>query len=231
MTDSTSTYGSTATGGSTTEQAKDQVRDKAQIAQDKAKGALGQARGRLRDQVDQRSTQAGDQIHSAAQDVRSVGEQLRSQGKDTPARVAEQVADRAESFGGYLRNADGDRLLRDVEAFARRQPWLVAVGGLALGFAASRVLKASSSRRYQGGYDRSYAGQSMYDVPAATGTAYTSDPAYSGSDYSTEPAYVRADEVPPVVGTYDPASQAVTPVTDPLDDDRSGSRRDADPLP
>jgi hypothetical protein len=68
--------------------------------------------------------------------------------------VAEQVADRAESFGSYLRDADGERLLRDVEDVARRQPWLIAAGGLALGFAASRFLKASSSRRYQSGYDR-----------------------------------------------------------------------------
>ena len=58
------TYGSTATtdSGSATDQVKDQVRDKAQVAQDKARGALGQARGRLSDQVDQRSTQAGERV-------------------------------------------------------------------------------------------------------------------------------------------------------------------------
>ena len=148
------TYGSTAgTGESTADQVKDQVRDKAQLAQDKTRGALGQARGRLRDQVDQRSTQAGAQVQSAAQDVRKVAEQLRGQGKDTPARMAEQVADRAESFGSYLRDADGERLLADAEAFARRQPWLVAAGGLALGVVASRFLKASAGRRYQAGSD------------------------------------------------------------------------------
>ena len=47
----------------------------------------------------------------------------------TPQPVAEQVADH-ESFGSYLRDADGERLLRDVEDVARRQPWLVAAGGL-----------------------------------------------------------------------------------------------------
>jgi hypothetical protein len=159
MTDST--VGSNiAAGGSTTEQVKDQVRDKAQVAQEKAQGALGQARSQLRDQVDQRSTQAGDQVHSVAKDVRNVAEQLRDQGRDTPARVVAQVADRAESLGTYLHDADGERLLRDVEDFARRQPWLVATGALALGFAASRFLKASSGRRYQGGPDRPYTGPS-----------------------------------------------------------------------
>jgi hypothetical protein len=226
MTDST--VGSTiATGGSPTDQVKDQVRDKAQLAQDKTRGALGQARGRLSEQVDQRSTQAGDQVQSAAQDVRSVAEQLRNQGKETPARVAEQVADRAESFGTYLRDADGERLLGDVEAFARRQPWLVAASGLALGFAASRFLKASSSRRYQAGADRSYASQHMSDTAAVTGTAFTSDPAYTGSDYGTETPFSQADVVAPVADGDALASPPVTPATEVSDP--SGSRRDLDP--
>jgi hypothetical protein len=225
------TLGSTAaTGGSTTEQVKDQVRDKAQVAQDKARGTLGQARGRLRDQVDQRSTQAGDQVQSTAQDMRNVAEQLRGQGKDTPARVAEQVADRAELLGTYLRDTDGERLLRDVEDFARRQPWLVAAGGLALGFAASRFLKASSSRRYQDGPDRSYTGPNEYHAATATATAYTADPVYTGSDYGTETPFTQADVVPPAAGIDDPAGQAVPPVATPVDD-LSGTRRDPDPLP
>src|SRR5829696_9808601 len=222
---SDSTVGSTpAMGGSTTEQVKDQVRDKAQVAQDKARGAMSQAKGRLGEQVDQRSAQAGDQVHSTAQDVRNVAEQLRNQGKDTPARVAEQVADRAESFGSYLRDADGTRLLRDVEDFARRQPWLVAAGGLALGFAASRFLKASSSRRYQTRDDRSSAGRSVDDATWATGGPSTFTPADNGS----ETPFTQADVVAPAVGSNPSATQAITPVTEPSDP--FGSRRDPDPL-
>ena len=213
-----------STVGSTTEQVKEQVRDKAQVAQDKARGTLGQARGRLSDQVDQRSTQAGDQVHSTAQDMRNVAEQLRNQGKDTPARVAEQVADRAESFGTYLRDADGERLLRDVEDFARRQPMLVAASALALGFAASRFLKASSGRRYQAEPDRSYAGLRGTDAAAVTGMASTSDPAYTGSDYGTETPFTQGDVIPPAAGTYD------MPVTTTVDGP-SDTRRDPDPLP
>jgi hypothetical protein len=224
MTDST--FGSTVTADrSSTEQVNDQVRDKAQLVQDKAQGALGQARSRLRDQIDQRSTQAGEQVQSTVQDVRSMAEQLRGQGKDTPARVAEQVADRAESFGSYLRDADGERLLRDVEDVARRQPWLVAAGGLALGFAASRFLKASSSRRYQTGDDRSPAGHSVDDATWATGSPATSTPADNGS----ETPFTQADVVVPAVGSNPSATQAVTPVTEP--GDPFGSRRDPDLVP
>jgi ElaB/YqjD/DUF883 family membrane-anchored ribosome-binding protein len=128
---------------------KEQVRDAAGQAQDKARDAAGQARGRMSQEVDRRSTQAGEQVNSSASDARSVAEQLRSQGKDKPAQYVEQAADRAERLGGYLQESDGDRILRDVEDFARRNPWALAAGGLVLGFAASRMLKASSGERYR----------------------------------------------------------------------------------
>jgi len=154
---STVTTESTGDGGSTTDQVKDQVKEKAQVAQDKARGAMGEARGRISDQVDQRSTQAGERIAGTASDVRSIADELRSQGKDAPANLAEQVASQADRVGDYLKGASGDRILRDVEDFARRQPMLVAAAGLALGFAASRFLKASSGRRYESGYQPAYA--------------------------------------------------------------------------
>jgi len=187
-----STFGSTATDGSATDQVKDQVRDKAQVAQDKAKGALGQARGQFRDQVDQRSIQAGERVATTAADVRSIAEELRQQGKDTPARMVDQVAGQAERFGDYLKGASGDRVLRDVEGFARGKPWLVAAGGLALGFAASRVLKASSSSRYQSFHrdhlavssdEEAYTGQVTTGVAAST-----VEPTYTRSSYVAEQA-------------------------------------------
>jgi len=130
-------------------QAKDRVEEAKEQAQEKVQEASGQAKDRVREQVDQRSTQAGERVASAASDARSVGEELRRQGKDQPAKLAEQAADRAERLGSYLQESDADRILRDVEDFGRRQPWAVVAGGVALGFLASRFLKASSERRYQ----------------------------------------------------------------------------------
>ena len=77
-----------------------------------------------------------------------MSDSLREQGKDGPANAASKLAQYAEKVGGYLREKDPDALLADAEDFGRRQPWVVAAGGLALGLAASRLLKASSSRRY-----------------------------------------------------------------------------------
>jgi hypothetical protein len=212
------TEGSTATdnGGSTTDQVKDQVKEKAQVAQDKARGALGQARGRISDQVDQRSTEAGERIAGTASDVRSIADQLRTQGKDAPANLAEQVANQADRVGDYLKGASGDRILRDVEDFARRQPMLVAAAGLALGFAASRFLKASSSRRYESGY-QSY-GNGGYDRTYATGTYRTGTSYDTGTDYTTGTRYET--EVP-VVDTFDPDPVQAEPLSDAFDERRS----------
>ena len=195
-----STIGNTTAGGwseqnsaqdaSTAEQAK-------QKAQETAQQAAGKAKGRVREQVDQRSTQAGEQVSGTADDVRTIAQQLREQGKDQPAKLAEQAADRAEKVGTYLKQSDGDTILRDVEDFGRRQPWAVIAGGVALGFAASRFLKASSSRRYdeQRDYSRTQLPQRTSYATTAVGT----DP-YATTGVGTDPL-----TTPGSVGTAAPS--------------------------
>jgi hypothetical protein len=158
MSDTSQTITSEGSNGAA-DTAQDKAKEAAAQGQDKARDAADRARGRVRDQVDQRSTQLGEQVGSGASDARSVAEQLRDQGKQTPARYVEQAADRAERLGGYLRESDGDRLLNDVEDFARKNTWAVALGGVALGFAASRLLKASSSNRYRSSVQSSNGGE------------------------------------------------------------------------
>jgi hypothetical protein len=118
-------------------------------AQEKAQEAASKVSDTARSQIDHRSTELGERVGTTADDIRTVGQQLREQGKDQPAKLADQTAQRVERVGEWLRNSDGDRLLSDVEDFGRRQPWALALGGLALGIAASRFLKASSAQRYQ----------------------------------------------------------------------------------
>ena len=133
----------------TMDAAREQVQEQAQRAAEQARGLASQAGDQARGLVDQRSTQAGEQIGRQADDLRATADQLRRQGKDGPAKVAEQAAERAERLGGYLRDSDADRILSDVERMARENPWAVVAGGIALGFAASRFLKASSRKRYE----------------------------------------------------------------------------------
>lgn len=116
----------------------------------KARELGGEADFQIREQLDQRSTQAGEQVQSIGEVLQSGANQLRSEGKDLPAQVVEQVARRAHELGGYLQSAQADRILGDLEGFARRRPWVTAGVGVLAGFVASRFVKASGDRRYQG---------------------------------------------------------------------------------
>ncbi len=171
-------------------------------AQAKAQELGGQASGRMREQVDTRSTQAGEQVTSLADAMRRTGETLRGEGKETPARLTDGAAERAERLGGYLTESDADRILRDVEDFARRQPWLVAAGGFVLGLLGSRLLKASSSRRFQ--------------QAAGGGGAASGRPGLPGS--IPEPEVVFEPDVPAAPPAVPPATPAAagSSLPDPL---------------
>jgi hypothetical protein len=135
---------------STTEQAKEKVQDAAgQVQQqvgEKAQEVRGQAADSIRQQLDSRSTQAGDQVSATADALRRAGGQLRQEGNGMPAQYVERAAEPVERLGRYLAQADGDRILRDAEQFARRRPSLAVLGGATLGFFVARFIKASGTQ-------------------------------------------------------------------------------------
>ena len=172
--------------------------------------------GGIQDQVHEKANEVRDQ---ASEQVRKAGGQARDrareQGKDGPARIADQVAERAERAGSWMKESDAERILGDVEDFARSNPWAVAAGGLALGFVASRVLKASSSRRYE---DRDAARR----LPPAGGTTAGGDEV----PYTREPRAIPVDADGPVgtpvvdeprtIPTGPPRSRTGAPLDDPV---------------
>jgi len=117
--------------------------------QDAAESVKSQTRDGLRSQIDTRTVQAGEQVSSTAQAMRSAGDELRRQGNDRAASAVEALAERGERLGSFLSDADGERLLREAEDFARRQPTLVVGAGMMLGFFAARFVKATSADRYR----------------------------------------------------------------------------------
>src|SRR5438105_1304908 len=103
-------------------------------------GELGdKARTQAAEQVSERSTQAGQRAESVARTMREAGQEMRGQGNDLPGQLAEWTAAQADRLGHYLRESDGERIIRDVEEFGRRQPWVIVGVGLAGGLAAARI--------------------------------------------------------------------------------------------
>ena len=131
-----------------TEQASAKVQEATSVASEKASELREQGSARLRDQVDQRSTQVGSQVRSLGEALRRSGDDLKNQGNDNAGELTSQAADRLEWIGSYLEGVSGDDVMRDVESFARRRPWMLAGVCLLAGVAASRFMKASSEKRY-----------------------------------------------------------------------------------
>jgi len=166
-------------------QASAKAQDVASTAQEKAGELTSKGRSRLSEQLDQRTTDAGSQARSVAQALRSSTDRLQEDGNTQAVTVANRAADQIERVGSYLEQRSGDDMLRDVENFARRRPWMIAGASLLVGIAASRFLKASSEKRYSG---------------------YTGYPGYSGyrspSAYGAYGEYDGSRELPQVTGAY-----------------------------
>jgi hypothetical protein len=203
----------TATQSGAADQARDKAQEVGQQAKEKAQEAGSQARDRVRDEVDRRSTMAGEQAGSAAQALRQASDKLRQDGNEPVAKGMERVAERVEGAGAWMRDSDGDAILREVEDFGRRNPLAIVAGGIALGFAASRLLKASSRRRYQ-------SGGSGYDA----GNGHR-----NGTTVPRNPLPARTPETsltpPPTTTPTPPPTTSLTPPPSTLGGEGEGTRR------
>ena len=165
-------------------QASTQVQEAASTAQERAVELKEQGKSRLGETLDQRTNEAGVQARKMAQALRRSGEQLSNEGSgQQAAELAENAADRIERLGGYLERTSGPELVRDVEDFARRRPWMIAGMGLVAGLAASRFLKASAERRYGG--SQPAAGSTRHDVLPLSSDVRPADEPLARESYGT----------------------------------------------
>jgi ElaB/YqjD/DUF883 family membrane-anchored ribosome-binding protein len=107
-------------------------------------------RRELREQLDERTTQVGQQTRTLASALRRSGKEAQGAGAGGVDSITSGIADQLERAGSYLERAKGEEMLGDAEQFVRTRPWLVAGAAVAAGFLVSRVVKASSERRYDG---------------------------------------------------------------------------------
>jgi len=185
--------GAMQAAGDQAQQVKDQAMEQVQQVAGQAKEQARNVADQAKTQVDERSTQAGEKVSEHASSLRSVAEHLRSEGKESEAKYAEQAAEKVERAGSWLTQSDADRILQDVENFGRQRPWAVIGAGIAIGVAASRMLKASSTQRYE------------------TMSRSTTPPAYTGTGDSLTTGTPRGLPHEPATGLQD--TTATTPRT------------------
>ena len=148
----------TAAATQITEQAKAQIAEQA----DKFKGMAGEQKDLF-----------AEQIGGVASAMDKVADELASSNSPN-ARYARMVADNAGKMSSTIRDNDVDALFDMAQDFGRRQPAAFLGAAALLGFAASRFLMASATRRAEtaasnvqsdlGEEDPSYSGTSASDV-------------------------------------------------------------------
>jgi hypothetical protein len=99
-------------------------------------------------QVEAGAAQAGTRGRAVAHAVQTLADELRTDaGTAVISDLTGRGADAIDRVGVYLEESDFDTLVADAEDYSRDHPLVVAVAGVALGIAVSRVVKATAARR------------------------------------------------------------------------------------
>lgn len=134
------------TPGATAASADAERGESASYASFDAAGRLGRQAGEQGAQMlEERKGWMTDEMRSVADALHRSGDQLEAEGSQA-GRYAHWAADALDRVAEHLRQNDMKALLRETQAFARREPGLVIGGALALGFALTRFLKSSESK-------------------------------------------------------------------------------------
>jgi hypothetical protein len=168
----------------------------------KAREVVNQAKDRATEKIESRisesKTRAAETLNGVASTLLSSSAQLRDQNQAGASRAIERAAEGVERFANYLQETNVDEVVDQVHDFARRQPAAFIGGAFALGFLASRFIKATtpgSSRRlpapsdYGRGYGATYdmtrsyeeSGYSADDGLNSRGSGYGNSGDTSGS--------------------------------------------------
>lgn len=84
----------------------------------------------------------GEHIEQTSVSLSQLGERLRRVGVTPAAQLLDAGAGYAQRCADYLKSADFESVLGDLDTLARRQPALVTAAGVIAGFAAARAIKA-----------------------------------------------------------------------------------------
>ncbi len=133
--------------------AADQLKTQAGAAVEQLKNQAGDTVEKIKtqanDQLDNQMTQAGLSLATVADAVDTLSDQLRRGNQKLLATYADRAAGHVDELATYLRQSDPNKVLHDIEDFARREPALFLAGAFAIGLLGTRFLKSSSSHAEQ----------------------------------------------------------------------------------
>jgi hypothetical protein len=118
--------------------AKEEARQVAHTAADQAQQVGVGVRQRVREEVDRQHRQVVDRVGTFAEELYTMA----AQRPDTPAsELVGLLAGRSRTFAAYLDQHGPEKVLHEVQDFARRRPGTFLVAAVAAGFVVGRLGK------------------------------------------------------------------------------------------
>lgn len=103
-------------------------------------------------QVDTQISGFAGQLHATSQSIRALADHARQDPNvAVSAQIVEQAASAIDRVGDYFGSRKAAHLVSDFEAYSQKQPLVATLLATVAGFAISRALKASSTRRLADG--------------------------------------------------------------------------------
>lgn len=127
---------------------------------EKAREVKNRAMERGQEQYERGKRRAEGEMHAVARAFRTAADELRSDNHSSAGRWVEMAADRIEDMADGLDRQDLGTLMRQSRDLARRNAGAFLAGAVALGFVASRFLKAEPDHR--GDFESDMYGYSDY---------------------------------------------------------------------
>ena len=122
-----------------------------QQAAERGKAQAEQTAREVQRETQQRADEGKDRMAKGAEDLSSAGrraaEDLEARGQQDLAEGLRVAAQKLSGLADGLHRRSANELLHDAEDLARRNPTLFIGGSIALGFALSRLFKASEAKR------------------------------------------------------------------------------------
>ena len=109
-------------------------------------GLLEHAKEALTSGIKTRKEKTVGEIESVAVALHEKAQQIQQQRGPGSRSMVEQAAQQIDRVANYLKDADPEDLLREVDRFARREPVLLLGGAFVAGLLVSRFIKATGHR-------------------------------------------------------------------------------------
>lgn len=175
---------STSTSGST--------QDHVHAITDEAGALLGEARQKGSEQFEQYRDTAAEQLESLEEGARSAAADMQEHDTLGLSQYLTQAAEYVGEFANQVRHESAESLLQRGAQLARSNPALFLAGSVAVGFAVSRFMRASTSHDSTGATaDTRW--QRASSMPASTPDR--------GSDVSTREPFTPVDPIGAGAGT------------------------------